>query len=70
MPVFPVCHICNLEGRRKNILQFNLNSEPNHQRPLNSETSVTAHTVNAIMKFDFLYVVGNETLLIDTDIYL
>lgn len=67
MPVF-LCHICNLVGKGKKYC--NLNSEPNYQWPLNSETSVTAHVVNAIMKFDFLYVVGNETVLIDTDIYL
>lgn len=51
-------------------MQFNLNSEPNHQWPLNSEMTATAHMVNAIMKFDFLYVIGSETVLIDTDIYL
>lgn len=58
MPIFPVCHMCNLGGWRKNIMWFNLNSETN--QPLNSETSATAHMVNAIMKFDFLYVIGNK----------
>lgn len=37
---------------------------------LHSETRATAHMVNAIMRFDFLYVIGTETVLIDTDIYL
>lgn len=51
-------------------MQCNLNSEPNHEWPFNSEISAAAHTVNAIMRFDFLYVAGTETLLIDTDRYL
>ena len=54
--------LSHLQSRREMEKTYcNLNSEPDYQWPLNPETSVTAHMVNAIIKFDFLYVVGNET---------
>lgn len=62
-----ISYSSHLQSRkeRKKVTLFNLNSES-----VNSETCATAHMLNAIMIFDFLYVVGYETVLIDTDIYL
>jgi hypothetical protein len=71
VPAFPVHCTCSPGGRgKKECDVINLKSEPNHQWPLNSKTTATTHMLNAIMEFDFLYVVGNKSVLIDTDIYL
>lgn len=63
-------HICSLGGEEKNIARFHLNLEPKHKWSLNPEASTAPHVWNAIMEFDFLYVVSNATVLIDTDKYL
>lgn len=70
MSVFPVHHICSLGEEEKNVAQFHLNPELNYKWPLNPEASTAPHVWNAIMEFDFLYVVSNATVLIDTDKYL
>lgn len=49
---------------------FNFKSYANCQWPLNLGNSATIRMANVIMESDFLYVVSNETALIDTDIYL